>query len=221
MSTTFELRGEFRNDVGKGASRRLRRRDMVPAVIYGANRPVRAVAFNHNDIKKALDHEAFYSSIIKVRVEDREQDCILKDLQRHPSKDKILHLDFQRVLADEKIRTSVPLHLVGDETCPGVKLHGGVVSHQMTEIEISCLPRDLPEYFELDVSALDVDDTLHLSDIPVPEGVEILALQQGEGHDHPVVSVYVPRAAKEDDGEDGEDADEIEAENEDDKDSDD
>jgi len=197
MRTEYELRGEFREEQGKGASRRIRRRDRVPGVIYGANRPTRAVAFDHNDVKKALEHEAFYSSIIKVRIADREQDCILKALQRHPSKDKIVHMDFQRVLADEKLRTSVPLHLVGDETCPGVKRHGGVISHQMNEIEITCLPRDLPEYLELDVSTLDVDDTLHLSDVPVPEGVEIVALLQGEEHDQAVVSVYVPRAAKE------------------------
>ncbi len=199
MSIDFVLQADIRDDQGKGASRRLRRLGKVPAVVYGADRPARAVVLDHNEVKKALALEAFYSSIVKIRVGERQQDCILKDVQRHPSKAVILHLDFQRIVAGEKIRVHVPLHLKGESQAPGVKTGGGVVSHMMNEVEVSCLPADLPEYLELDISALEVDDALHLSHIPLPNGVEIVALQHGEDHDQPVVAIHRPRVEKLDD----------------------
>jgi len=199
MSIDFVLQADIRDDQGKGASRRLRRLGKVPAVVYGAGRPARAVVLDHNEVKKALALEAFYSSVVKIRVGERQQDCILKDVQRHPSKAVILHLDFQRIVAGEKIRVNVPLHLKGESLAPGVKLGGGVVSHMMNEIEVSCLPADLPEFLELDISAMDLEDALHLSDIPLPKGVEIVALQYGEDHDQPVVAIHRPRVEKLDD----------------------
>ncbi len=200
MSIDFVLQADIRDDQGKGASRRLRRAGRVPAVVYGGGRPARAVALDQNAVKKALDQEAFYSSVIQIRVGERQQPVILKDVQRHPAKGFALHLDFQRIVADEKIRMSVPVHLKGEKEAPGVRTGGGLVSHLMNEVEVSCLPGNLPEFLELDISALEVDDSLHLSDIPLPEGVEIIQLQYGEDHDQPVVAIVRPRKEKAEDG---------------------
>ena len=200
MSIDFVLQADIRDDQGKGASRRLRRAGRVPAVVYGGGRPARAVALDQNAVKKALDQEAFYSSVIQIRVGERQQPVILKDVQRHPAKGFALHLDFQRIVADEKIRMNVPVHLKGEKEAPGVRTGGGLVSHLMNEVEVSCLPGNLPEFLELDISALEVDDSLHLSDIPLPEGVEIIQLQYGEDHDQPVVAIVRPRKEKAEDG---------------------
>jgi len=194
MKEEFNLIAEMREDQGKGASRRLRRHGKVPAVIYGGGRPPRALLLDHNKVLQQLDHEAFYSSILTIKVGDKTQAAILKDVQRHPAKRQIMHMDLQRVVEDEKIRMNIPIHIVGDEKAPGVKLGGGSVMRLMTEVEVSCLPRDLPEYFEVDISHLELDDMLHLSDIEVPEGVEITQLQHGEEHDHAIVSVYLMKA---------------------------
>ncbi len=199
MSIDFVLQADIRDDQGKGASRRLRRAGRVPAVVYGGGRPARAVALDQNAVKKALDQEAFYSSVIQIRVGERQQPVILKDVQRHPAKGFALHLDFQRIVADEKIRMNVPVHLKGEKEAPGVRTGGGLVSHLMNEVEVSCLPGNLPEFLELDISALEVDDSLHLSDIPLPEGVEIIQLQYGEDHDQPVVAIVRPRKEKAED----------------------
>lgn len=199
MSIDFVLQADIRDDQGKGASRRLRRAGRVPAVVYGGGRPARAVALDQNAVKKALGQEAFYSSVIQIRVGERQQPVILKDVQRHPAKGFALHLDFQRIVADEKIRMNVPVHLKGEKEAPGVRTGGGLVSHLMNEVEVSCLPGNLPEFLELDISALEVDDSLHLSDIPLPEGVEIIQLQYGEDHDQPVVAIVRPRKEKAED----------------------
>jgi large subunit ribosomal protein L25 len=195
MRPDFDLIAELRDDQGKGASRRLRRQGKVPAILYGGGRPPRALAFDHNKVLQQLDHEAFYSSILTIKVGDKTQAAILKDVQRHPARRQILHMDMQRIVETEKIRMNVPLHYVGDQVAPGVKLSGGSVSKLMTDVEISCLPRDLPEYLEVDISHMELDDMLHLSDIKLPEGVEILELQHGEGHDHAIVSIHVMRTA--------------------------
>lgn len=200
MSIDFVLQADIRDDQGKGASRRLRRAGRVPAVVYGGGRPARAVALDQNAVKKALDQGAFYSSVIQIRVGERQQPVILKDVQRHPAKGFALHLDFQRIVADEKIRMNVPVHLKGEKEAPGVRTGGGLVSHLMNEVEVSCLPGNLPEFLDLDISALEVDDSLHLSDIPLPEGVEIIQLQYGEDHDQPVVAIVRPRAEKSEGG---------------------
>jgi large subunit ribosomal protein L25 len=191
MKQEFNLIAEFRDDQGKGASRRLRREGKVPAILYGAGREPRLLAFEHSKVMHQLQNESFYSSILTIMVGDKTQDVIVKDIQRHPAKPQILHMDFQRIVADQKIRMNVPLHFIGEDVAIGVKVGGGKVSHLMTDVEVTCLPKDLPEYFEVDVSGLDIDDMLYLSDIKVPAGVEIIELAHGEEHDQPIVSIHV------------------------------
>ena len=191
MSDDFDLIAETREDQGKGASRRLRRKGLVPAIIYGAGRPPRALAFDHNRVLQQLENESFYSSILNIKVRDKNQAAILKDLQRHPAKNQIMHMDFQRIVEDEVIRMNVPLHFIGEDVAPGVKQGGGSVSHLMTDVEVVCLPKHLPEYLDVDVTNLELDENLSMSDIKLPEGVEIPALAQGPEADRPVVSIHV------------------------------
>jgi large subunit ribosomal protein L25 len=198
MSVSFEIEAEFRTDEGKGASRRLRRAGRVPAVIYGGHQEPRSLSLDHDALLHNLENEAFYSHILTIKVGDLKQAAILKDLQRHPAKRQIIHVDFQRVTANEAIRTSVPLHFEGEEKSPGRRA-GGVFNHTANEIEISCLPGDLPEYIAVDVSKLDIDDNLHLSDIALPKGVESLDL--AHDNDMAIVTVSLPRAAKAEDDE--------------------
>jgi large subunit ribosomal protein L25 len=196
MKAEFDLVAELRDDQGKGASRRLRRQGKIPAILYGGGRPPRALLLDHNKVLQQLDHEAFYSSILTIKVGDKSQAAILKDVQRHPAKRHVLHMDMQRVVEDEKIRMNVPIHFVGEQSAPGVKLAGGSVSRMITDVEISCLPRDLPEYLEVDISKLELDDMLYLSDIKLPDGVDIIELQHGEEHDQAIVSVHVMRTSE-------------------------
>ncbi len=191
MSDDFDLIAELREDQGKGASRRLRREKKVPAIIYGAGRPPRSLAFDHNKVLLKLENESFYSSILNIKVGSKSQAAILKDLQRHPARNQVMHMDFQRIVEDEVIRMNVPLHFVGEDVAPGVKDGGGSVSHLMTDVEIICLPRNLPEYIDIDVSELELDAMLSMSDLKLPEGVEIPALAQGPEADRPVVSIHV------------------------------
>lgn len=195
MREEFDLIAEIRADQGKGASRRLRREGKVPAIIYGAGRPPRMLAFDHNKVLQQLENESFYSSILNIKVGEKSQAAVVKDVQRHPARPLVLHMDFQRIVDDEEIRMNVPLHFVGEDQAPGVKQDGGTVSHLMTDVEVSCLPKYLPEYFEVDVSGLGLNEMLHLSDIPLPEGVEIPELAQGPEHDHPIVSIQILRMA--------------------------
>ena len=199
MSVDFTLNAEPRNEqqLGKGASRRLRKMGKVPAVIYGGGEETVSVTLDHAPLMHSLEQEAFYSHILTVEVGGKSQRAILRDLQRHPYKPKILHMDLLRVREDTAINVNVPIHFLNEETCPGVKLDGGVISHNTTEVEISCLPKDLPEFIEVDAGELKLNDSLHLSDIKVPEGVTIVELSHGEDHDHVVVSVHVKRAIEE------------------------
>ena len=191
MKTSFELTAEFRDAQGKGASRRLRHENKVPAILYGGHRDPRALSLDHTKLLLMLDNERFYSTIINLRVGDVTQAAILKDVQRHPAKNAVLHVDLQRVLEDEKIRISIPLHFKNEAVAPGVK-KGGVVSHLRNEIEVSCLPKDLPEFVDVALSKVELNKMLNLSDLAVPEGVEILELSHGR--DAPVVSVHHARA---------------------------
>ena len=191
MSDDFDLVAEIREDQGKGASRRLRHQGQVPAIIYGGGRAPRSLSFDHNKVLKQLENESFYSSVLNIKVGSKSQAVILKDMQRHPAKPRIMHMDFQRIVEDEEIKMNVPLHFIGEDVAPGVKTGGGSVSHLMTDVEIVCLPRYLPEYIDVDVSALELDDMLTLSDIKLPEGVEMPALAQGPEADRPVVSIHV------------------------------
>ncbi len=189
MAKDFDLIAELREDQGKGASRRLRREGMVPAIIYGAGRPPRALMFDHNKVIRQLENESFYSSILNIKVQDKSQAAIVKDIQRHPSKPQILHMDFQRIVEDQKIRMNVPIHYLNAEIAKGVKQEGGSVSQLISDIEVTCLPKDLPEYFEVDIANLGLHEMLYLSDIPLPEGVEITLLVQSPDNDRPIVSV--------------------------------
>ena len=199
MSIDFSLDAEPRSDVGKGASRRLRRQGKVPAIIYGAKDEPQAVTFEHNKVLRSLDNEAFFSHIITLNVEGKSQKAILRDLQRHPAKPMILHMDFQRVSADQAIHVNVPLHFIGEEACIGVKQEGGSISHNITEVEVSCLPKDLPEFIEVDLAELHLNESIHMSDLNVPKGVTLVELSHGEEHDQPVASVHkIVAAAVED-----------------------
>lgn len=198
MSNEFSLNAELRTDEGKGASRRLRRlQNKVPAVIYGGTEAPQSICLAANELDKALMNEAFYSHILILNVEGKEQQAILRDLQRHPAKPLVLHADFQRIDATHTITMNVPLHFINEEKCPGVKLQGGAISHQMTDVEIKCLPKDLPEYIEVDMAEVEIDSTLHLSDIKLPAGVEIIALTHGADHDLPIATVHATRVSVE------------------------
>ena len=212
MKQQFDLIAEFREDQGKGASRRLRHEGKVPAIIYGGGRPPRALSFDHNRVLRQLENEAFYSSVLNIKVGDKNQAAILKDIQRHPARRQILHMDLQRIVDDADIRMNVPLHFVGEDDAPGVKDGGGTVSRLMNDVEVICLPKYLPEYIEVDISKLELDDMLHLSDIKVPEGVELVELSHGEGHDQPIVSVHIIKAAPIEDVDEGEEDEEKSAE---------
>jgi large subunit ribosomal protein L25 len=196
MSTEFTLQAKGREDTGKGASRRLRRlAGEIPAIVYGGKKKPTQVALVHKDIMKALENEAFYSHIIELDIDGKSEDVIVKDVQRHPAKAIVLHMDFLRVSKNTKLQTKVPLHFINEDTCVGVKLGGGLIAHSMTELEISCLPKDLPEYLEVDMEAVEIGQTLHISDIKLPKGVESVALSHGEDHDLPIAAVNKPKAA--------------------------
>ncbi len=197
MKENFEIEAVSRDTQGKGASRRLRREGMVPGIIYGADKEPEMIATKHSDLIQHLDHEAFFSHILSVKVGGKAQRVVLKDLQRHPSKPFVTHLDLLRVKMDEAIRMTIPLHFDGEDVCPGVKA-GGIVLKGMTDLEIECLPGDLPEYIAVDVSGLEIGDMVHLSQVVVPEGVTILGMDQIEEDNDPlVVTVEEPRAEKE------------------------
>lgn len=197
MSTNFELDASVRHDLGKGASRRLRRDNKVPAVIYGGGGEPVSLTLDHNKIRHSLERESFYSHILTVNIDGKAEKAVLKALQRHPFKPAILHLDLQRVNEAEKLRMHVPLHYSGEEVAPGVKTAGGVVAHLINDVEIDCLPKYLPEFIGVDISALEINETMHLSDLKLPEGVGLVQLQLGPEHDLPVVSIHMPRGAKE------------------------
>jgi large subunit ribosomal protein L25 len=196
MAISFELNAEPRTDTGKGASRRLRHAGKIPAIMYGGNKDPEALTLDHNEVIRNLEHEAFYSHILTIRVGGSDTRAVLRDLQRHPSKPFVQHMDLQRVSETEKIRMHVPLHFLGEEGAPGVKA-GGMVSHEIIEVEVECLPKDLPEYIEVDISGMDVGDSLHLSDLKMPQGAVLLELARGEGHDLGVVSIHAKRGTEE------------------------
>jgi large subunit ribosomal protein L25 len=195
MKISFELNAEFRDNQGKGASRRLRRHGKVPAILYGGRRDARALLLDHTKLAQLMDNEGFYSTIVALRVGDQTQAAVLKDVQRHPYKNQIMHIDFQRVLEDEKIRMRVPLHFKGGAEAVGVKSQGGVLSHVRNDVEVLCLPKDLPEYVEVDVSALEINQVIKLSELELPANVEIADLLAGR--DAPVASIHMPRVEEE------------------------
>lgn len=194
MANQFELSAELRTDKGKGASRRLRRNaDLVPAILYGAGKDPQSLSIAHKDIHKACENEAFFSHIITITADGKSQEAILKDLQRHPAKDRIMHADFLRIKMDQAITVEVPIHFLNEDSCVGVRQEGGNISHNMTSIDIHCLPGDLPEFIEVDIENLEIGSAIHISELVLAEGLSIPSLQLGADHDHVVVAVYAPK----------------------------
>jgi large subunit ribosomal protein L25 len=203
MENLFEVQAEARTDEGKGASRRLRRAGKVPAVVYGADKAPASITLNHNQFIRHLEEEAFYAHVLTLVVDGAKEQVLLKDLQRHPANDnKIVHADFLRVDANHAVTMNVTLHFTNEELAPGVKA-GGAVAHLITEVEISCLPADLPEYIEVDLAKLEMDSSIHLSEIALPKGVSLTALSHGQeehleegersAYDQAVVSIHTLR----------------------------
>ncbi len=195
MTETFVVVAETRADQGKGASRRLRLAGKVPAIIYGGGSDPVAVTVSANELGKQLKVEAFYSHLLKLTLSGTEQQVVLKDLQRHPVTGYAMHADFQRVQADRVLHMHVPLHFKGADIAPGVKTGGGIVEHHLNQVEVECLPKDLPEFIEVDLSALQVNESIHLSQLTLPAGVTLIQLKHE--NDQSVVSVHLPRAAVE------------------------
>ena len=191
------LNAVMREDQGKGASRRLRHANKVPAILYGTGKDPVSLTLLQKDIQHALPNEAFYSQIIELNVDGKSEDVLLRDLQHHPFKMDILHMDFQRVDAKKVVHVHVPLHFIGEDVAPGVKLEGGAVSHMAMEVEVECLPKDIPEFIEVDLSELHLGDNIHLSDLKLPEGAVVLALKHGEDHDSTVASIHARKVAEE------------------------
>ncbi|HZR38247.1 MAG TPA: 50S ribosomal protein L25/general stress protein Ctc [Nevskia sp.] len=193
MKQTFVVEAEVRSAHGKGASRRLRREGKVPAILYGGKGEPQPIAVSHNELSKQLKVEAFYSHILTVKIGGNSEQAVLKDLHRHPVRDEIMHMDLQRVLADQLLRMHVPLHFKGADIAPGVKTGGGIIEHHLIQVEVECLPKDLPEFIEVDLSALNVNEAVHLSQLKLPEGVALVELKHD--NDASVAAVHLPRAA--------------------------
>lgn len=201
MSSEFVLNAQTRADLGKGASRRLRRSDKALGIVYGGKQEPTPISVAINEIVKLAENEAFFTSLIDLSIDGKAEKVVIKDMQRHPAKETILHVDFLRVDAETKITMHVPLHFINEETCDGVKLQGGTIAHALNDIEVSCLPKDLPEYIEIDMKNLQVGDNVHLSDLKLPAGVESVALTHGEDHDLLVSAVNAPRGGSAEDDE--------------------
>ena len=201
----FKLDASVRTDLGKGASRRLRREDKLPGIIYGGEEAPVSITLDHNKVNNSADFEAFYSHVLEVNLDGKVVEVLVKDMQRHPFKPKITHIDFQRVIAGQDVHTNVPLHFVNEEKSAAVKA-GGIAEHHVTEIEVTCLPKNLPEFIEVDMAGVEMGQTLHLSDLTLPAGVSSVELAKNdEAHDLAVVTVKpAPKAAETD--EDGEEA---------------
>ena len=197
MSNVFEFVAESRGQSGKSVARRARRQGNVPAVIYGGTGAPQMLVLNHNEVIKHLEHEAVYSHVLDVTVDGKTEKAILKGVQRNPAKFQILHLDFLRVNMADSVKVHVPLHFINENTSVGGK-KGGIAAHSMVDVEVSCLPSVLPEFIEVNLASLDIGGTIHLSDLALPAGIEIVVLAQGPEHDLPVVSMMASKASKDD-----------------------
>ena len=203
MSVTFELKAEPRGDLGKGASRRLRRAGKVPAIVYGGGQDPQPLVLNHLDVLNQLKNEAVYSHVLTLKFGERSESVVLRDMQRHPFKPTILHIAFLRVSADRKLRVHVPLHFLNEETARGVKQQGGIVSRALIDVEITCLPKDLPEFIEVDILELGIGDALHLSQISLPAGVALATqIEAGSEQDIVVVGIHHAKGGEEEPGAD-------------------
>ncbi len=198
MSSVFEFVADSRSHSGKSAARAVRRNGSVPAVVYGGKAEPQSIVLEHNDVLKHLEREAVYSHVLDLKVDGKTEQVILKGLQRHPAKSQILHMDFMRVDVNQELKVHVPLHFINEDICVGVKA-GGTVTHAMVDVEVSCLPAVLPEYIEVDLAALDIGDSVHLTDIVMPKGVELVVLAQGDDHDRAVAQVVKAKVVVEED----------------------
>jgi large subunit ribosomal protein L25 len=192
MVGSFEFDAELRTTTGKGDARRTRRLGKIPAIVYGGGAAPVQLNLAHHKVVKALENDAVYSHVLTLKFDGKEEKAILKALERHPSRPIIMHMDFQRVSATEKVHVHVPLHYINQETSAGVK-KGGVASHNLVEVEVVCLPQDLPEFIEVDLALVEIGGSVHLSDLKLPEGVEIVALTHGPEHDLPVAAIHASR----------------------------
>ncbi len=191
MRISFTFGADVRETQGKGASRRLRHTGKVPAILYGAHQDAQALVLDQQNLLTMIADERFYSTIVRLKIGERTQEAIIKDVQMHPAKNVVVHVDLQRVVENEPIRIRLPIHFRGESVSPGVKTQGGVVSHMRADVEVSCLPKDLPEFLELDLSGMSLNETKFLADIPLPAGVTIPELTQRNA---PVASIHAPRA---------------------------
>ncbi len=192
MRVSFTFGADLRDKAGKGASRRLRHTGKVPAILYGGGQPPQALVLDQQNLLTMIGSEKFYSSIVQITVDGQPQPVIIKDVQMHPARNVVVHVDLQRVLESERIRIRLPIHFRNETVAPGVKTQGGIVSHMETDVEVSCLPKDLPEYLEVDLAEMSLNETKFLGDIPLPAGVVITDLVHGKNR--PVVSIHSPRA---------------------------
>ena len=193
-STKYTLDAEMRDDLGKGASRRLRRENKIPAVLYGAGRPAWSLTLKEFQLTRNLQEEAFYAAIIELTLDGKQQKVFLRDLQRHPAKETVLHVDLQRVRDDVEMTVVLPLHFLNEDISHGVKMEGGQIMHNAVDIEITCLPGVLPEFIEVDMADIKLGESVHLSSIKLPEGVISTQLSYGEDHDQPIASIIAPKA---------------------------
>ena|SRR5581483_10043475 len=191
MRIAFTFGADLRDKQGKGASRRLRHKGKVPAILYGGHKDAQALILDQQNLLTMVGNEKFYSSIVQLKIGDKTQEAIVKDIQMHPAKNVVVHVDLQRVIETEKIRIMLPIHFKNESASPGVKVQGGVVSHMRSDVEVVCLPKDLPEFLELDLASMNLNETKFLSDVPLPPGVTIPELQHRNA---PVVSIHSPRA---------------------------
>jgi len=197
-AVNFTLNANVRTDEGKGASRRLRRLEAkLPAVIYGGSNPAQSITLELRELVKALENEAFYSHVLTINVDGKPEQAVIKALQRHPSKGTPMHADFLRIDATHKLTMHVPLHYINQDTCVGVKTEGGELAIMAADLEVSCLPADLPEFIEVDLKDVHIGTTLHISDIKLPKGVEVPALALGHDHDQPIANVHKSRVEEE------------------------
>jgi large subunit ribosomal protein L25 len=197
MAHQYKIAAELRGDAGKGASRRLRRQGKVPGILYGGGQPPAGIAFDANALTRNMQEESFFSSIVNVALGGETLQAIVRDWQVHPARRQVLHLDLQRIVATEKLRITIPIHFANEASCRGVKESGASISHLLTELEISCLPKDLPEYIEVDVGPLGLNDMLHIRDLKLPEGIEIPGFVPNGDSDFGVVHVHMLRVVEE------------------------
>jgi large subunit ribosomal protein L25 len=203
----FNLDAEVRTDLGKGASRRLRHADKVPAIIYGGDEAPVSLTLSHNKVFQAQAFEAFYSHVLTLNINGKKVEALVKDMQRHAYKPRVTHIDFLRVDAKKAIHTHVPLHFINEASAPAIKMQGGHAEHTMADVEISCLPKDLPEFIEIDLMDVELGQILHLSDIKLPKGVTLVELTKGEDHDHAVVTIKLAKGKSADEAAADEEAD--------------